>query len=77
MKKITDIIRGWFRLIFPTDKIEKLSKERMAICNSCEFIDRKGSKCAVSGTQPCCGECGCPLKSATRSKDYTCPKNKW
>ena len=40
------------------------------LCYSCEL---KGNKCAVSGTGPCCNECGCSLSFKTRSLSSFCP----
>lgn len=77
MKKLKEIFSGWWNYFFRNEEIEKLSESRMKICNDCEIIDRTGIKCALPGSQPCCGDCGCPLSKLTRSKESTCPLNKW
>ena len=58
--------------IFKKEHVEEIAEERLAICKTCPFIDLKGSKCAVSGTQPCCSKCGCSLKLKTRSLSSGC-----
>ncbi len=45
---------------------QELAKERIAICNPCEF--RNGLLC---------GECGCFLKAKVRDEHEHCPKNLW
>jgi hypothetical protein len=82
MIKLKHIINGYFNLLLQILNIEPkeikdLSQKRMEICEKCELIDRVGSKCSLPGSQPCCGSCGCSLKAATKSKDYSCPEKKW
>jgi hypothetical protein len=59
------------------ETVEKIAEERGSICNKCEFIDRKGSDCAVPGTAPCCSQCGCCLHLKTRSLSSECPEGFW
>ena len=50
---------------------ESNPKLRMAICNSCEHIEKKfltPSKCAI---------CGCALKLKTLIVSEECPLHKW
>ena len=75
--KVKVILQGWWHTIFKNEKIEELAAKRMQICMKCVLIDKTGKYCAVPGTQPCCGDCGCALSAATRSRDYSCPQNKW
>lgn len=70
------IIQGLFNKIFKRDRVEKIYKKRFKICSSCDLIDHTGTKCAVTGTQPCCGECGCSLSLKLRSLDSECPHPK-
>lgn len=72
-----EIFEGIKNSIFTKDDVENIANERMYICDSCEHIDRKGDKCLVPGTQPCCGECGCKLHWKTRSLSSSCPVGKW
>lgn len=71
------ILEGIKNNIFKKDHIEDIAKERMAICKICPHIDHIGKSCAVPGTQPCCGDCGCKLSWKTRSLSSSCPKNYW
>jgi len=71
------ILEGIKNNIFKKDHIEDIAKERMAICKICPYIDHVGKSCAVPGTQPCCGDCGCKLSWKTRSLSSSCPKNYW
>jgi hypothetical protein len=45
----------------------------MKICSTCPELDPQGSKCVITGTQPCCGVCGCSLGMKLRSMDSECP----
>tara|TARA_B100000029_G_scaffold487250_1_gene542607 strand:+ start:2369 stop:2578 length:210 start_codon:yes stop_codon:yes gene_type:complete len=47
---------------------EKLSEERMEICNSCEFFFTPTGNCK---------KCGCFMKIKTKMKGLTCPIGKW
>lgn len=77
LRKIKHIIQGCWYKLFKNIQVEKLAARRMDICMKCPLFDSEGKNCAVPGTQPCCGDCGCSLSAATRSPDYSCPKNKW
>jgi hypothetical protein len=76
-KSRNQIAEGVKNNIFKTKHVEDIAFFRNEICKQCEFIDTKGSKCAVPGTQPCCGECGCSLKLKTRSLSSDCPRGFW
>ena len=71
------IAEGILNNIFKREHVEEIANIRKEICNSCEYIDVIGTKCAVPGTSPCCSECGCSLKLKTRSLSSSCPKGKW
>lgn len=77
IRKLKYIIQGWWYRLFKNIRVEKLASERMQICMQCPLFDLNGKACAVPGTQPCCGDCGCALSAATRSPEYSCPQNKW
>lgn len=47
------------------------------ICADCPKIDKVGTKCMLSGSQPCCAECGCSLALKLRSMSSECPLDKW
>lgn len=71
------IYEGIKNSIMRDDFVEDVSAKRMAICNECSEMDRKGSKCEVTGTQPCCGNCGCSLGFKTRALSAECPIGEW
>lgn len=71
------IFQGFWNYIFRKQYIEKISKERMEVCNSCDQLDTKGDNCLWEGTQPCCSECGCSLDIKTRSLSAECPLKHW
>lgn len=71
------ILEGVKNNIFKKEHIEEIAFGRNEICLRCPYIDLKGDKCAVVGTQPCCSECGCSLRLKTRSLASGCPKNFW
>jgi len=76
-KSRNQIAEGVKNNIFKTKHVEDIAFFRNEICRVCEFIDTTGAKCAVPGTQPCCGECGCSLKLKTRSLSSDCPRGFW
>jgi len=57
--------------------VEDVSAKRMLLCKDCVEFDSIGSKCEVSGTQPCCGNCGCSLAFKTRALSAECPIGEW
>jgi len=57
--------------------VEDVAAKRLLICNECSEIDLNGTKCEVSGTQPCCGNCGCSLAFKTRALSTECPIGEW
>ena len=59
--------------MFRKSGIEEIAFERLSICETCDEIDKEGSKCAVAGTAPCCGVCGCKLSFKARSLSSECP----
>lgn len=71
------ILEGVKNTIFKKRYVEKVSKERMDICNACDQLDRIGDNCLWEGTQPCCSECGCSLEYKTRSLSSECPLGHW
>lgn len=77
-KNRKQILEGLKNKIFKQEHVEAVAKERWEQhCVRCESLDRGGKKCTVSGTQPCCGECGCSLGLKIRSLSSACPLNKW
>lgn len=71
------ILEGIKNRIFKNADVEHIAAERMKICATCSFLDKKGSTCIVPGTQPCCGLCGCSLALKTRALSAACDAHKW
>lgn len=67
---MSKIISGFKNLIIKDEEIEKLSKERMDICNECPFLQN------IAGVK-ICGWCLCVLEAKTRSKESECPIGNW
>jgi len=74
----SQILEGWRNNLFPKeemkDHILALHAERMAICESCEFIS---SKHKSHRPDLHCTNCGCTLAAKTKCLSCSCPLNKW
>lgn len=82
MGKLKQIIDGWKSYLIDDPIALEKAKQRAKVCAECDkpkkmFIEIikdddiqeiEGFKCSV---------CNCPLSTATRSKEYTCPLGKW
>ncbi len=64
-----EILEGVVNSVKKDEFVETVAEYRMKICNTCEY---KGDDCAVPGTGPCCGACGCSLAFKTRSLSSVC-----
>ena len=71
------ILEGIKNRIFKQEHIEEIFEERLAICKECIHYDTEGTKCYMTGTQPCCGECGCSLALKLRALSSECGLAKW
>ena len=71
------IAEGIKNKIFKNEDIEEVFEHRMEICKACSSFDSEGSKCAVKGSKPCCGNCGCALMFKLRALSADCPEGKW
>jgi len=71
------ILEGVRNTILRDELVEDVARMRREICDKCEYLDKKGKQCAMKGTQPCCGDCGCSLTFKTRSLSSDCPQGKW
>lgn len=76
-KASPQIMEGIKNKIFKKEHVEAEAALRWSICKECSFLDTKGSKCMMPGTQPCCSDCGCSLSLKTRALSSECPKGKW
>lgn len=66
--KLKNIIIGTYRNIF--NQIPEFAKERIKICDSCEFEKGKGKA-------RYCSKCLCIIESKTAVEDEFCWENKW
>ncbi len=73
-KKRKEILEGITNSVIRDETVEEIAALRYNLCNECPS---KGGECAVKGTGPCCGECGCSLSFKTRSLASDCPLGKW
>ena len=76
-KNTPQILEGIKNKVFKQEHVEAEAALRWAVCKKCSFLDTKGIKCMVPGTQPCCASCGCSLSLKTRSLSSECPEGKW
>lgn len=79
MINFAHIYEGWRNKLIPPkelrETIEAVSKERLDICNGCEFH----SKNHVTPLRPDdhCTNCGCNLDAKSKCLACACPINKW
>ena len=73
-KNKKQILEGIKNAVIRDEFVEDIARSRWDICKRC---NKNGDNCAVPGTQPCCGECGCSLGIKMRSLSSDCPLNKW
>ena len=76
-KARNQILEGIMNKIFTKEHVEEVARERIIICNACEFIGKTNKACLMPGTAPCCSICGCCLELKIRSLSSDCPKGKW
>ena len=88
MSKANDILNGWVNYLKnDNEEVLEIAKPRAEICAKCpiasyglhtsvlpdySFGEIQGYYCDSEK-----GGCGCPISTAIRSKNYTCPKGKW
>jgi hypothetical protein len=78
---LIQIYEGWKNKLLPDrelkDIIDSTTKERIKICNSCEFhsSNRVGYKSLRPDAH--CTNCGCTLSAKTACLSCQCPLNKW
>lgn len=78
---VKTILSGWKNYLDKSEVVEKVAKERAAICAACPFAKQgklltfvKDTLSEVQGAY--CEKCGCPLSAKIRSSDI-CPNSKW
>tara|TARA_R110000744_G_scaffold153068_1_gene267372 strand:- start:108 stop:527 length:420 start_codon:yes stop_codon:yes gene_type:complete len=74
---LDQIAEGIKNRIFKNEDVEAVAKMRWQECKICPLLDKKGTSCAVSGTQPCCSDCGCSISLKIRAMSSDCPKGRW
>ena len=81
VKNIDKVYEGVKNKMFKRSYIEDIANYRWKQCKTCPHLDIKGTKCALPGTKPCCGKCGCSLDLKLRSMSTDCPlkgdEKKW
>lgn len=74
-----EIYEGWRNHLLPPSKlkkaIEKVSKERLAICEYCEYNSRYNITLLRPDIH--CTICGCTLSAKTKCLSCCCPEEKW
>jgi hypothetical protein len=68
MKKLKNILHGWWLFITSDKATNKMAAERGEVCHTCPF--------RIRGIDTC-SECGCFLPAKRRVKDEDCPHNFW
>tara|TARA_R110002167_G_scaffold65739_1_gene185981 strand:- start:472 stop:756 length:285 start_codon:yes stop_codon:yes gene_type:complete len=72
------ILEGWRNKLLPPEhlkeEIEKVSAERISICNNCEFHSKNYNSLRPDAF---CVDCGCTLSTKTKCLSCSCPKEKW
>lgn len=62
------------------EEIERVSKERMKICEGCSYhseVRKRTGRFKTVRPDVHCTNCGCTLSAKTRCLSCTCPVNKW
>ena len=80
---LSQIINGWKNFVFKNKETEAMARSRAEICAVCDkakvgWFEQIMPDYSIKNIQGLvCGECKCPLSTATRSEDYNCPLKKW
>ena len=76
--KLSQIFEGWRNNLVPPSKIkkeiEKVSDERISICESCKFHSKNYKSVRPDAH---CVNCGCTLSAKTKCLSCECPTGKW
>lgn len=79
---LSNILNGWENFLAKSEVVEKLAKERAEHCKLCPHA-KEGLLTALINDKLTeiqgmyCDKCTCPLSAKIRSKNETCPLNKW
>ena len=76
--KFSQIFEGWRNNLVPPahlkKEIEKVSSERVSICESCKFHSKNYKSVRPDAH---CVNCGCTLSAKTKCLSCECPTGKW
>jgi len=74
----SQVYEGWKNNLLPAKElrplISKISKERTAICEQCEFHSKHHKTLRLDEH---CTNCGCTLSAKTKCLSCDCPIKKW
>jgi len=74
----SQVYEGWKNNIMPSKELKPLirtiSRERMIICEECEFHSKNHKTMRLDAH---CTNCGCTLSAKTKCLSCECPKQKW
>lgn len=80
LEQAKQIAEGWKNVLIKDEDVEKMAKEREAICNVCIYQSENAKVLSAYKTiRPDihCTKCGCPLLGKVRSPQTECPIKKW
>lgn len=67
-KFLKQFAEGLKNTIVKNEEVELLHKERMSLCETCDYYNSTTSQCKI---------CGCFMLVKTRSVSAKCPKDFW
>lgn len=75
LSKIKEILNAYAVMVDPTTEQAEIAAQRLATCNSCDFIDEVD---LGVGKVKVCGKCGCVLKAKVFVPEKSaCPEKFW
>lgn len=78
---VTQIIEGWRNELIPPAHLKKAikqaSRERMSVCNVCEFNSKNKKGYHSLRIDEHCTDCGCTLSAKTKCLSCCCPLDYW
>lgn len=81
--KYGEIVKGFSYLVVPDSEVEKIAKQRAAICAGCPWAKFSGNVSTIVQDNKTvtirgliCDVCGCSTSALVRS-DKPCPTGKW
>lgn len=78
MINFSQIYEGWRNKIVPPahlrETIQNVSKERLSVCDACEFHSKNSNSKRPDAH---CLDCGCNLDAKSKCLSCECPRQKW